>query len=112
MKKSEQALIIHLKLSDDELGSSSEQRQLMDLETKMRESIADPTLGNEVDGHEFGGGFCKFYLYGPNADELENKVKPLLKETTIRSGSFILKRYGAALDWKAKKEIIKLESSQ
>lgn len=47
MKKSEQALIVHLKLSDDELGTSNEQRQLFELEKKMRETIDDQALGND-----------------------------------------------------------------
>lgn len=107
--RQQQALIIHLKLSDEEFGTEDERTELYNIEEQLRKAIDDKSAGYEVDGHEFGGGFCKLYLYGPDANVLESKAVPQLMKEQIRAGSYMQKRFGEALDPNAKEVIIKLE---
>lgn len=99
----EQALILHIKVSDDEFGAELERTSLMEWERGLLELIKSKIPGATVDGNEFGGGFCKFYLYGANIDEVESLMLPELNKITVPNGSYYYKRYGDALDPNAKK---------
>ena len=89
----EQALLVYLKLSDDEFGDFDEREAIFALEDRLIQAIASTSAG-EYDGHEFGEGFGILYMYGANADQLFNAVISTLREYSSRSGSYILKRYG------------------
>lgn len=90
-----QALIIHLKLSDEDLGTDEDDDAVQALEDNLERAISAAAAG-ELDGHEFGGGECVIFLYGPSADLLFDIIEPHLKAAVIADGGFAIKRYGDA----------------
>lgn len=97
----EQAVIVHLRLSDDGFGSSDEREMLLGLQERMAAAIEDADVG-EFDGDMFGGGECVLYMYGPDADRLFAAVEPILSACSLASGGFAIKRYGQASDPEAR----------
>jgi hypothetical protein len=93
----EQAVIVHLRLSDGRFGSSEEGESLYALEDQLKRAIEDASAG-EFDGDEFGEGECVLFMYGPDADRLFEAVEPLLKTTPAAAGGYAIKRYGEAGD--------------
>jgi hypothetical protein len=47
-------------------------------------------------------------MYGPDADVLFDKIKPILKKSSHAKGGFAIKRYGEASDRKAREVKVKL----
>lgn len=105
----EQALILNLKLSDDDFGTEQMQGSLMEWEAKLRDLITSTVPGGTVDGNCFGGGFCQVYFYGPNIDEVEVVVLPELAKIHVLEGSYYIKRYGDALDENVKQIRVDLQ---
>ena len=103
MTDQQEALIVRLKLNDDEFGDGAERMAAYEIEDRLLDAIS-PSLG-EVDGHEFGGGFATIFVYGPSADALAALVQPIVSAANVRAGSSITKRYGPpgaseqVLDW-------------
>ena len=91
---SDQAVIVQMRLSDDEFGSPEERQHAIDVEDRLREALADAAA--EYDGHEFGEGWCRFYIYGDNANDTANLVLAVLREADLSRRSFyrIVKRFG------------------
>jgi hypothetical protein len=87
----DQAVIIHLKLSDNEFGAEGETFALYDVEDALEKAV---TGAGELDGHEIGKGFFTIYTYGPNADAMLHAMLPVLTRGTIRSGSYVIVRRG------------------
>ena len=92
-QNSEQALLVYLKLSDDEFGDFEEREALFRLEDEIEPKVLSSGAG-EHDGHEFGGGFGTLYMYGPDADKLFDVVIGSVRNHPARDGSYIVKRYG------------------
>ena len=92
MTNQQQAVIVHIKLSDDEFGDGPERMAAYEVEDRLLEGIAAGV--GEVDGHEFGGGYAKIFLYGTSAETLFVVVLPILAASNLRHGSFVTKRYG------------------
>ena len=88
----DQAVIIKLKLST-ELGSLAEVEKAHALEDELERTIVSSGIG-ELDGDEFGGGYCTIYLYGPDAEKLFGSIRPVLKEFPAPAGSFVVRRFG------------------
>ena len=88
----EQAVLVFIKLPDD-WGSDSDWDSIFGLEARLEEAI-DRERAGELDGDEFGEGFCTIYMYGPDADGLVSVISPILKEYAMLSGSYAIKRYG------------------
>ena len=93
VESAEQALLVYLKLSDDEFGDFDEREAVFALEDRLIEAISSKKAG-EYDGHEFGGGFGTLYMYGPDVDQLFDAVIATLKAYGSRPGSYLLKRCG------------------
>jgi hypothetical protein len=89
----EQAVIIRLKLSDDEFGERSEREAAYALEDQLIEVFSTTKIG-EFDGHEFAGGFATLYMYGPSADGMAEAVLSTLLGKQFRDGSSITVRFG------------------
>jgi len=68
-KSPDQAVIVHVPLSDRANGTQEEFAHLTALEEKMEEAIATAGVG-EFDGNEFGQGDFTYFMYGPDADRL------------------------------------------
>jgi hypothetical protein len=89
----QQAVVIHLKLSDDEFGSFDERDDAFTLEDRLEGTVAETAIG-EYDGHEFGEGWCRFYIYGNDANVMADAVLPIVRNVSPRTGSFLVKRFG------------------
>jgi len=87
------AVVIHLKLSDQEFGSFEEREDAFTLEDRLEDVVTDSASG-EYDGHEFGEGWCRFYIYGDDADVMAEAVLPVVREFSPPTGSFVVKRFG------------------
>jgi hypothetical protein len=101
MKSPEHAVLVYLKLSDEKMGSEQERNECHALEDRLERSIKAKQAG-ELDGDEFGEGFCTLYIYGPDADALFNAVESDLRAAPLLAGSYAIKRYGPATDPKAR----------
>lgn len=87
----QQAVIIVLKLSDDDFGSFEERESLFDLEERVRSAIQPQ---GEYDGHELGRGWARLYLYGPDCRRLSELVTPILRDFGPLPESYLLERPG------------------
>jgi hypothetical protein len=103
----EHAVIAHLKLSDEEFGSSEEAEDIHELSDRLAEAIEENHVG-EFDGDEFGEGECVLYMYGPDADALFSAIEPVLRLSPLTKGARVIKRYGEASDRDAKEVSILL----
>ncbi|HWA20574.1 MAG TPA: hypothetical protein VG757_16430 [Devosia sp.] len=91
------AVILHLKLSDGDMGSEAEREAIFALEDRLAAAIEEPGLG-EFDGNEFGGGECTLYFYGPDADRIYSALVPILQMNSLARGGHAIKRYGDVRD--------------
>ncbi len=89
----EQAVLVHLKLSDDSLGDTQDEEAMFALFERFMTLMEGSGLG-EFDGHEFGGGFCTFFFYGPSADQIFARIQPVVMAYPSRKGSYLIKRFG------------------
>ena len=83
----EQAVLVYLKLSDDEFGEFDEREAIFALEDRLIEAITSKSAG-EYDGHEFGEGFGTLYMYGESADALYQVALPIVREYSTHSGPY------------------------
>ncbi len=82
-----------MKLSDDGFGEYEEREAIFDLEERV-EGVVQTAGAGEYDGHEFGGGWGKLYLYGPDARRLADVVLPVIRDSVPREGSYLVRRFG------------------
>ena len=88
------AVLVYLKLSDDNFGTTEEREQIFELEDRLEAAIERHNAG-ELDGDEFGGGFGTLYLYGTSAKGLFDAISEEVRTFPKRAGSYAIKRYGA-----------------
>jgi len=90
---SEHAVIVQFQCGSTDL------EPLFDLEVQLESAIATARAG-EYDGNEIGGdgGDARVYMYGPDADRLEEVVRPILGAAGFMKGARITKRYGPPED--------------
>lgn len=89
----EEAVIIIFPLSGTEFGSAWELEVLGSLGDDLADVILEAGVG-EFDGHDVGEGEYTLYLYGPDADDLFDAVKPLLTRQPWTGEVAVVKRYG------------------
>ena len=89
----EEALLIRIRLSDDDLGSAEDDGRMYALENAVESALAEKQAGH-FDGHEFGGGWATVFCYGESATQLFEAAVPALLQAALRSGSCAVKRYG------------------
>jgi hypothetical protein len=87
----DQAVIVHLKLTNSEFGSEGESFALYEVEDAVESAIG--TAGR-MDGHQIGGGYYIIYTYGRDADELFGAMRSALDSPLVRPGSYVLVRRG------------------
>jgi hypothetical protein len=93
VKVPEQAVIVHVPLSDGKNGTREEFDHLLALEEKLEARILETGVG-ELDGNEFGQGDFTYFMYGRDADQLFAAVEPLLRsDLRTRKGRAVV-RYG------------------
>lgn len=92
-QQTEQAVIVYLKLSDNDFGHPDERDYVHTLAEQLERLIKEQKAG-EYDGDEFGGGYAKLYMYGPDANELFAAVIDAIKKHSVRNGSYLIRRFG------------------
>lgn len=105
----EHAVIVRLVISGEEFGTPEERTAIHQLADAMERRVQDSKAGM-YDGDEFGAGECTLYFYGPDANALFATIEPELRASPLAKGGQATKRFGAAGDPGARKEIIRLES--
>jgi hypothetical protein len=75
---SEQAVIVYLKLSNEEFGECREREAAYGVEDELREALVEAGVGT-CDGHEFGGGYTTLFMYGPSADGIADAAVPVVR---------------------------------
>jgi hypothetical protein len=93
----EQAVVVHISLSNDAFGTEQEQDAAFALDEELAGAVNASGLG-EFEGNDFGGGECVFFMYGPNADLLYSLIQPILRTRPIAERGYAIKRYGQADD--------------
>jgi hypothetical protein len=93
----EHAVILHIALSDDCFGSSSDREAITSLEDSIMAVFQEKHFG-ELDGDEFGEGECIIYTYGPDADILYSLIEPFLAANSGILKGYAIKRYGEPND--------------
>jgi hypothetical protein len=63
----EAAVQVYVRLSDDATSSAGERARLVELQKELEAMVEQAAVG-ELEGDEWGGGFCCICLYGPNVD--------------------------------------------
>lgn len=96
-RKPEQAVLLHLILSDDEFGTEDEREAIYLLSDRLEDAIERHQAG-EFDGNEFGGGGCVLFMYGPDADALFSAIEPIVRLSPLTRDGHAIKRYGDADD--------------
>jgi hypothetical protein len=74
---------------------STDLEPLFELENQLESAIETAKAG-EYDGNEIAGdgGDARLYMYGRDADRLEEVVRPILGAASFMKGARITKRYG------------------
>lgn len=101
-----QVLELHLKLEGNTYGSDDERRGYKAVEEALDRALRDAGAG-EFGRHEFGGGYCRIFLYGPSVDKMSNIVEPILRQQTLRPKCYMIKRYSQGFGPDAK--IVRIE---
>jgi hypothetical protein len=102
----DQAVITHLRLSNDEFGTAEEREAVFELEGRISSSAE--RVGCFHDGNAFGGGEVELFTYGPDADVVFRVIEDSLRGFDVRPGSYAIKRYGAVEDASAREERVEL----
>ncbi|MDX6560345.1 MAG: hypothetical protein QOD65_159 [Gaiellales bacterium] len=102
----DQAVITHLRLSDDEFGTTQEREAVFELEGRI--ANAAERVGCFHDGNAFGGGEVELFTYGPDADVLFGVIESSLRGFEVRPGSYAIKRYGRIEDPNVREERVEL----
>jgi hypothetical protein len=90
---SEQATLICLKLSDDEMGSSEERQAICILRDNLIHAVQERDVG-EFDSLEYGEGFGTLTFNGTSADRLAAVLLPVVQAYSLQPGSYLVKRFG------------------
>jgi hypothetical protein len=89
----EHAVLVYIKLADNKFGTVEEREIVMKLGDRLAGLVEESGAG-EYDGDEYGGGYCTFYFYGPEANILYEAIRPTLEQRKYRRGSYAIKRFG------------------
>ncbi len=88
----EQAVLIDLPLSNDDVGTDAERDTIHALSRELEKTVAEQQVG-EFDGEEFCDGRSTLYLYGPDADRLFDAIEPVLRRFALTRGGKAIKCY-------------------
>lgn len=77
-----------------EFGNAEERASVHEFTKRLSAVILERQVG-VYDGDEYGKGEGSLYMYGPNADELFDVIRPLLVDWEPLKGGYAIKRYGA-----------------
>lgn len=95
--KAKQALVVHLKLSDNQLGRAPERSAIHALSDRLRSRL-DAARAGALVGGDFGRHECALTLEGSSADVLFVTIEAELRSSELSRGGWVLKRYGDESD--------------
>jgi len=105
--RNEHSVIVHLRLSDNEFGTTEERDSIHGLTSELERRIDKAAVG-EFDGDEFGGGECTLFMYGPDAERLFAAIEEPLRASAHARGGIVIKRCGPIEDSSAREVRIEL----
>ena len=88
----DQLLLIYLKLSDSELGSELDDEYVESLESPII-NLLEMVDFARYDGHEYGGGYAKIFIYSNDLDSVYKLLHKSLKAFAFTPGSKIVLQY-------------------
>lgn len=100
----EHAVIVSLRMEIEDISDMSSMQALTDRITMALARVR----GGEFGGLSMRGGYCLLYCYGIDAEEVYSAITPALFEFEPDSGSWVIKRFGAATDTGARRERIEI----
>lgn len=101
---SEHLVNIYIQLSDEDLGTDEDMRQIHIVEDELEKILSRRNAGF-LSGDEFGDGEGVLYLYGPDADRLAQVALNILQRSSLKGRNVrIYKRYGSVDDFGAREE--------
>lgn len=89
----EQDVVVHLRLSNRQMGTAGERTELEALAAELEDAVLAAKVG-EYDGDEVGGGECLLFFAGPDADRLFAVLAPLLKKSPLARGARVRLQLG------------------
>lgn len=89
----EQGVEVHVRLSDDRLGSDEDLERARELEDTLAEAAEERGAGQHT-AVETGEGYSIHYMEGPDADTLLDAIRPVLERFGLPQGSYAVERYG------------------
>ena len=100
----EHAVVLSLRIAD---GSEVGHERIAELARGLAATL-DSVAGGEFGGLDARAGYCLLYCYGDDAGEVFEAIPPPISEFGPESGSWIIKRFGAATDRAARRERVDL----
>jgi hypothetical protein len=89
----EQCVQVFARLQDDASGTLDEQARLTSLQEEL-EAIVERAGVGELDGDEWGEGFCRIFFYGPSATAIIAAIRDRIERACLPAGSYIIQRNG------------------
>jgi hypothetical protein len=89
----EHSVQIFVRLSDERNGAAPEREKIFELQESIRDLLEEAEVG-ELDGDEWGEGFCQIFLYGSAADRILAAIENPVREFKAPRGSYIVVRKG------------------
>ena len=89
--KHDQALVVHLRLSNNDASTHKDREHLFKLEDRLIDEL-DKRGAGEYDGNEIGGGEFTRYMHGSSATQLCEVVSPIVKALPPPRESYLIKR--------------------
>ena len=91
-EEQQQLLLICIKLSDYDMGLEEEEEYVWDLEKKLIAKTNNCAFAH-YDGHEWGGGFAKIFIYSSDVNKLYQHLYKTLKKFKFTQKSEIVLQY-------------------
>src|SRR6266496_282336 len=89
----EHCVRVVLELAGGDQGDTEERDAVFQLGEELEATIEQAKSG-EFDGHEFGGGRCVLYMYGPDADRLMESIQTIFRSSWLCKNGILTRRYG------------------
>jgi hypothetical protein len=86
----EQDLLVVLRLSNRMMGTARERMDLEAFAEELGAAVAEAGVG-EYDGDELGAGECLLFFCGPDVEQLQAVLSPLLKRSPLARGAHFVR---------------------
>jgi hypothetical protein len=89
----EHDLVVRLRLGNRAIGTAAERAAVEELAALLEDAVTAAGVG-DYDGDELGGGECRMFFAGPDADRLFAVLQPLLHRHPLGRGASVTLQYG------------------